>query len=403
MNTKTKLFLDKTIAKPFAYLLNFSVRIVGKITRINHSLDKDFKTIAVCKFKGMGSIIQSTPMLFALREKYPSAEIIYISSKSNESLLKKTDLINTVVVVDDSNISKFIWTNIKALLFLIKKRPEVYFDLEIYSDYSTLFTTFSLSKNRIGFYLRSSTFRMGIYTHMMFFNTRVPVSDAYLQLAKMLNCKSSGANLYNYGAAINKSDSKFNNYIVINPNASDLRLERRWGSQKFIDLIKALLEEYPQFEIVLIGSKDEMEYTSKISTQFSDERLINTSGKTSLDELIGIVSNATLLITNDTGPMHLAFSSNTPVVCLFGPCSPEQYGINANAFPIYKPLYCSPCVHDFETPPCKGNNSCMKLISSSEVLEIVKAALSKHIPETINQEHEFVYTHENNILGIVNR
>ncbi|MDY0140475.1 MAG: glycosyltransferase family 9 protein [Bacteroidales bacterium] len=401
MNTRTKLFLDKSIAKPFAYLLNFLVRIVGKIARINHNLDKDFKTIAVCKFKGMGSIIQSTPMLQALRKKFPSAEIIYVSSKSNEAFLKKINLIDTVVVVDDSGLFKFIWTNFSALFFLIKKHPEVYFDLEIYSDYSTIFTTFSLSKNRIGFYLRSSTFRMGIYTHMMFFNTRVPVSKAYLQLSKILDCETEDLSLYNFASKGLQPKKLSDNYIVINPNASDLRLERRWGKQNFIDLISYMLDKYQELDILLIGSKDEIEYTGEISKEFSNKRLIDTSGKTSLDELISIIANAKLMITNDTGPMHIAFSSNTPVICFFGPCSPEQYGISKNAYPIYKPIYCSPCVHDFETPPCKGNNSCMNLISCDEVVKIVDQILNNQNPKIENSK--FVYSYENKVLGMVNR
>lgn len=403
MNTKTTLFLDRSFAKPFAYIINFAVRLVGKIARIDHSLDKDFKTIAVCKFKGMGSIIQSTPMLYALRKKFPSAELIYVSSKSNEALLRKTDLIDTVVVIDDSSFFKFIKSNIKALFFLIKKHPEVYFDLEIYSDYSTLFTTFTLSKNRIGFYLRSSTFRMGIYTHMMFFNTRVPISEAYLQLSKIINCNLQDVMLYNYGTTGGDPKHLPENYIVINPNASDLRLERRWGKHNFIDLINVLLKEYPQFDILLIGSKTEMEYTGEISSEFTDKRLVDMSGKTSLDELINIIANADLMVTNDTGPMHLAFSSNTPVICLFGPCSPEQYGINKNAYSVYKSLYCSPCVHDFETPPCKGNNSCMKLISCDEVADMVRGVLNKQLLQKQKQEIEFIYEYDNKVLGMVNR
>ncbi len=64
-------------------------------------------------------------------------------------------------------------------------RPDVYIDLEIYSNFSTLVTLFSCSKNRISFYLRSSSFRMGIYTHMMFFNSEVQISEVYLQIARL--------------------------------------------------------------------------------------------------------------------------------------------------------------------------------------------------------------------------
>ena len=63
MNIRKQIVADKIIAKPVAFLLNFLVRIVGQLLSIEHRLDKDFKTIVICKFKGMGSIIQSSPML----------------------------------------------------------------------------------------------------------------------------------------------------------------------------------------------------------------------------------------------------------------------------------------------------------------------------------------------------
>ena len=198
MNTRNKIFLDKFIAKPLGIILNVFVRILGKILRIDHNLDKEFKTIAVSKFKGLGSILQSTPMLDAIRKRYPNAEIIYVSTKSNEGLLRKIDWIDTVIVVDDSSLWKFFISNIRALWKLIRKRPEIYFDLEIYSDYSTLFTTFTLSKNRVGFYLRSSSFRMGIYTQMMFFNPNVPISKVYLQLSKLIDCDVESASFFDF-------------------------------------------------------------------------------------------------------------------------------------------------------------------------------------------------------------
>src|SRR5690606_41311836 len=98
---RSQILLDKYIAKPVAYLLNFIVRIAGKLLSIDHNLNKDFRTIAICKFKGMGSIIQATPMLQAIRNRFPDAEIIFVSSVANKSLLEKIDLVNTIITLDD--------------------------------------------------------------------------------------------------------------------------------------------------------------------------------------------------------------------------------------------------------------------------------------------------------------
>src|SRR5690554_3597442 len=142
--------------------MNFLVRIVGKILRINHDLDKDFKRIAICKFKGMGSIIQATPMIEALRTQFPNAEITFVSTQTNKTVLKKIKYVDSIICVNDQNIFKLFSSLFLSLFKLMRKRPDVYIDLEIYSNFSTLFTLFTFSKNRIGFYLRSSSFNMGI-------------------------------------------------------------------------------------------------------------------------------------------------------------------------------------------------------------------------------------------------
>lgn len=403
MNIKTQLFIDKIVAKPLAHILNIFVRIVGKILAIDHNLNKEFKTIAICKFKGMGSIIQATPMIFALKNRFPYSKIIFISSKSNQSFLKKITWIDEVVCVDESSFFKFITSNVNALFYLIKNRPEVIFDLEIYSNYSTLFTLFTFSKNRIGFYLRSSSYKMGIYTHMMFFNPRVPISEVYLQLAKTIGCDTEGAHLFSLSENESDAEKASDKYIIINPNASDLRLERRWNKSNFIELIELILINYPDLEVLLIGSANEKEYTDEIFSKIKNQRLKNLAGKTSIDELTKLIANAALMISNDTGPMHIAFCTKTPIICLFGPCSPDQYGMSEFAHIIYKNAYCSPCVHDFEIPPCKGDNVCMKLISTKEVFSLFQKLNENPTMKSEFAGQEFVYINDKIVLGKVIR
>jgi ADP-heptose:LPS heptosyltransferase len=407
LNTKSQIFIDSFIAKPIGFCLNFLVRIVGKILRIDHNLNKEFTTIVVCKFKGLGSIIQTTPMLQALREAHPNAEILFLSTKSNASFLKKIKTIDTVVTVDDSGFFKLIASLLRAILFLIRKRPEVYIDLEVYSNFSTLVALSTLAKNRIGFYLRSSSFKMGIFTHMMYYNTNVPISEVYLQIARLLNANGHSNKLYPLHESVS-SDGRMqlDTYIIINPNASDLRIERRWDKLKFNALAEWLCSTYPEKNIVFIGSRAETTYVQEVVAGLDFSNLINLAGKTTMDELIQLISSAELVITNDTGPMHIAFACNTPTIALFGPCAPEQYGWNTNTKIIYKKVYCSPCVHEFSTPPCKGNNICMQLISLEEVVKEVGYFLeNKNFSDKELQlgNHHVIYRKSEQVLGVVNR
>lgn len=400
MKIKNQIVIDNLVIRPIAYLLNFLVRIVGKITNIDHSLDKEFKTIVICKFKGLGSIIQSTPMIESFRNAYPNAEIIYLSTESNKTLLDKIHIIDSVYTINDKSIFKLITSLIKVQMKLIQKRPDVFIDLEIYSNFSTLVGVFSFAKNRIGFYLRSSSFKMGIYTHMMFFNSTLPISEVYYQLFRLFKKEIPKPKLYPLKS--NSNLSLPNKYIVINPNASDLRIERRWDISNFEAIIKIILNQYSDYSIILIGSKNEEEYTNQLlNVENLDNRLISLAGKTSMDELIHVITNATLVITNDTGPMHLSFACEKATICLFGPCSPNQYGFYENTKIVYKKLYCSPCVHDFNIPPCKGNNLCMQMIKVQEIKELIEEVIEN---KKMNKaEKEINYSVEGNVLGLVIR
>jgi ADP-heptose:LPS heptosyltransferase len=406
MKIKTQLFIDRLAVFPIMFSLNYIVRIIGFMLRIDHRLNRKFNKIAVCKFKGMGSILQATPLLATLRKNFPYAEIIFISTEANRAILSKINLIDKAILIDDNNFLSLCKTFPGFILKIIKCRIGLYFDLEIYSSFSSLVTTLSLSKNRVGYYMRSSNYRMGIYTHMVFFNVRIPISQAYLQLSRLLSVDKFVTELFQLKVSNSDlSDVTKEKYFIINPNASDLRLERRWPKENFIILIKNLTIKFSSYKIYIIGSKSERDYVESIMASLgSHSNVINVAGKTSLDELISLIHHSELMITNDTGPMHLAFSLKTPTVSLFGPCLPNQYSVYEKTVSLYKNLYCSPCVHEFIMPPCKGNNSCMKLITVNEVEEAINTVLLKDYPN-LEPGSDIIYFHlqNNEPLGIIER
>jgi len=414
MNTHIKILIDKTIGLPAGYILNRVVRLAGFLLRIDHSLDKPFKTIAIAKFVGLGSIIQSTPLLQTLRRKYPTARILFVTTQGNRAYLEKLNCVDEVLCLNDKNIFTLAKSIVNLTVTLWKRKVEVYLDLEIYSNFSSLITTFSLARNRMGFYLRSSNYRMGIYTHMMFYNLNAPVSQVYLQFARLLGCTEIVASLAaieteNLSVSLGKklNGLKINQkYFIVNPNASDLRIERRWEKAKFVELLNYLVENYLDYQIVLIGAKNEAEYVSEIFSALKPtNQVINAAGRTTLFELFSLVRHASLMLTNDSGPMHIAFSFNTLTVALFGPCDPHQYGQAHNCHTVYKNVYCSPCVHEFAIPPCKGDNQCMQQIAAREVISIIEKAMLSQKNDAIINESKIMYISEleGKVLGVVRR
>ena len=410
MKVKTQIGIDRVILSPIVFILNKLVRLAGMIVRPKHNLEQDFNTIAVCKFKGMGSIIQATPLLQNLRHQYPNAKIVFVSTKSNSALLQLFPFVDQTLLLDDSSFWKLLSTSPAFIFRLIQLRISLFIDLEIYSNFSSIVVALSMAKNRIGYYLRSGHYKLGIYTHMLYFNNRISVSEVYLQMFRITGKTVSTHSLYDFSknkiqpnttlTHFGLTDKKF---IVINPNASDLRIERRWPAQHFVDLIQQLKERYTAYEIVLIGSKSEKDYTSTFQTQ-STSPVLNLAGKTNLQQLIDLILGCDLFITNDTGPMHIGFALQTKTIALFGPCHPSQYGNQINGKVLYQPLYCSPCVHEFQIPPCQGDNQCMKKIKVNGVLDAVTEVIDVNFVFSESKfETDYFGNSQSEVLGIVSR
>ena len=409
MNTNRKILIDKYFGRPVVILFNLLARLLGFLLKRNHHLTENTRCICICKFVGMGSIIQSTPLISTLKNNYPASKIVYLTSENNRALIGKIKPIDCAIYIDDSGLWPTLKSTVIAFFQLLKLKPSCFIDLEIYSNFSTIISTLSCANNRLGFFRKDNAILMGIYTHMLSFNINAPIAKVYLQMARLLGCKEITETLYAFETTEVNKNEKLSGigkkpFIVINPNASDLRIERRWDKINFIKLISSLLNKLPFYNIVLIGSKNEADYVNQIKSEIDDARLLNTCGQLNLDELFSLIKNAALMITNDTGPMHVAFAMKTKTIGLFGPCSPMQYGQFENAWCVYKKLYCSPCVHEFLLPPCGGNNQCMALITVDEVFSLADKVLhNAEIKIDVPSDFNFTSTINQFPFGLVKR
>ena len=404
MNTGLQVQIDRYAGRLACILLRVLVRIAGKALRINHRLDRKFERIVVCKFKGMGSIVQASAMLDALKKQYPNAELVFVSTKANAGILKAyPKQIDRMLLIDDSGAYRLMGSSIRLLMNLWKFRPQVYIDLEVYSNFSSLICTLSAATNRIGYYKSDKDYRSGLYTHLMYYNIKAPLMEIYMQMARLLGETTANQRLikpvYKRDEALSelKADGlNADSYWVVNPNASDLRLERRWDAEQFVAMMDALLDRNPSLHIALCGSKAEQSYVNGIELQCKHrERIVNLAGKTGFNALLGLIDGAERIITNDTGPLHLSLAFDKEVIGLFGPCSPAQYGQMERCTAVYRNVYCSPCVHEFSIPPCRGNNQCMKQISVAEVLRAIDTS-------ALSAETTIAYKLSDETLGFVN-
>ncbi len=387
MTHRSRILADRIIAMPAALVFNGLARLLGALMRRDHSVtSENVNRIVVAKLLGMGSILQATPLLRALRRRYPHARLTFVTMRSNLELVRRLSWVDEVVTLDDRSIFAMATTTLAAVVKLIRRRADLYFDLEVYSAFASLLALWAMTRNRIGFYRHSTAFKNGIYTHLVFFNTRMPVRRLYLQLGRVAGvppgepdeigpveveeADRAGARHALASAPNWRSDQP---YIVVNPNASELLLERRWPGDYVVEAVTRLASL--DHQVALIGARDEAPYVEGLCERLSEEtrrQVVNTAGRLTLGELLALLEGAACVLTNDSGPMHMAFALKRPTVCLFGPANPEHYGQELDNVKIfYMPVFCSPCLYEADKPPCQGNNVCMQRIASGPVIQAV--------------------------------
>jgi ADP-heptose:LPS heptosyltransferase len=388
MTHRQRILADRLIGIPAAFFFNGVARILGQVLRRDHSITtENVRNIVVAKLIGMGSILQATPLLKALKQQYPHAKLTFLTLRSSRELLERLTSVDEIIVLDDRNIFVMAVTTLRAVATIISRRADLYFDLEVYSAFASLLALWAVTRNRIGFYRKSDAFKKGIYTHLVYFNTRMPVRKLYLQLGRVAGVppgqsgmigpvRVDDADRASVHGLLSKSPlwQSGKSYVVVNPNASDLLLERRWPARHSIEAIERLVTHGQQ--VVLIGAKNEVPYVQSLFDALSGDvraQVVNTTGRLTLGELLAILDGAACVLTNDTGPMHMSIALQRPTVCLFGPANPEHYGQNLPHVEIfYGRVFCSPCLHESDEPPCNGNNICMQRIEPGAVVEAVQ-------------------------------
>lgn len=396
-STQTYIHIDSTIGRLIALVIDCVARVLNAIRRTPTDIPEKPACILISKFMGIGSIVQAFPLFVGLRKQYPEARILLLTFKNNEGFTQLISIIDKVYFIDKTTVLKLAVTTWKSIIQIKKEKPIISIDLEVYSRFSRIITFLIFAPYRLGFFLINTIAKKGMFTHLLYFNRFQHISSVYRNMALLTNVtdkylhdtiqhsniiKLPVAGEQEAAAVIKNLGIKDKVIILVNINASDLCIERRWPTEYFQSVIRELLGK-KDVVVILIGSLPEREYNQKCLDQISDirdGRIHNIAGKTSFSCLLALLKKCNLFLTNDSGPMHLASLMNCPTVSLWGPGTPQSYAPkNANHTVIYHSVYCSPCLYMLDECPCRGDNKCMQSITTKEVYKTCLEMLGEGI------------------------
>ena len=166
--------------------------------------------------------------------------------------------------------------------------------------------------------------------------------------------------------------------LGINPGAA-FGSAKRWLPDRFAEVASWFIKDTGG-SVVIFGGKDDDVTAHEIARlatfRGAGPSLVNKTGRTSLRELVGEISECDVFLSNDSGPMHIAYAVGTPLVAIFGSTDPGLTGpVGEGSMVIHHPLACSPC---FERACRENDMRCMYAITSDEVFLAIKKMLPKN-------------------------
>ena len=269
----------------------------------------DIKTITVIRHAAIGDFVVMRPFLLELREFFPNAKIT-LSVLRNAMYGMPEDLVDSIHIMDkydreDKNKKTGMFFRIKQAKEL--KEQDIIFDLTD-SSLSLLLVFFANAKLKIGYSYRA--------IRRLFYDISTLRSDFVLETKSMLHqLNILGANTKHYPleyGLTNKSRNSTNPYIIYFAGAS---VEHRcWSEDKFIELIKLMAVEYPDYKHVVLKGIGKTEHFNNIYNPYSNIENVIHQDALPIEDIYDYLAQSSLVIVGDTGIRNMAIASNTPTL-----------------------------------------------------------------------------------------
>jgi len=349
---------------------------------------ENIKKILIIKLAAIGDSILLIPTLRTLKNTFPDAEITFVCSQINISVIKKIPYVNKII---DCNVHSFLknpFLFIKFIKDLRKEKYELIIDVGQWERINAIMTMLANADYSIGFKTEKQFKHFGydsVVPHLRnkhelenFLDLLVPIginiTDEDKKLEYFLNKED-----YNFADTFwkeNEFDGK--TVICLHPGCGENGMPREWDIKNYIDLGNRLVNYDDNIRILITGATHEQERCKEISLNIT-KNVINTAGQFHLDNVVALVQKAKLIVCSNTGMLHIASCVGTKTMGLHGPTNPLKWGsYNKKSVLIQSDKFCSPCLYLGHDYGCQMPQ-CMAHISVDDVFIYIRKSLNPEL------------------------
>ena len=338
--------------------------------------------ILIVRLSAIGDVVFASPLIRALRLRYPEAHICWLVQPECRALLEHHPDLDEVIVWPrgawEALWKQRRWLALWHAIRQFRKTLRVHrFDmaLDVHSLMKSGFLTWlSGAPQRIGLGSREgSQWLMSRVIDKGEDSKRI--GSEYLHLAQVLGLPVNG---FEMDVVLGDADDQFagkliderglqQGYAVICPFTT--RPQKHWFETSWVELVPQL--QQLGLQVVLLGGPGDREAAGRIQAGVNGA-LTSLVGDTSLTQAAALIKHADLVIGVDTGLTHMGIAFKRPSICLFGSTCPYLDTTHDNAVVLYHKLDCSPCKR---RPTCNGRFDCMRAIPVNEVLDQARLLL----------------------------
>ena len=335
---------------------------------------KDFKTkvrnIALLKTAAIGDTVLLSAVVKDIRENIPESKITLFTGSSNYEIAK------TMANMFDIKVIKLPIKNpLKAISIIKQHTFDVWLDFGSWPRLDALLSCFANANFKVGFKTKNQ-YRHYVYDIAVEHSNKIHEVYNYKNILKKIGIE--GRNLPSIDIELSPEENERLIVIHMFPGGSRSYL-KEWPETYWVQLIDYLTGK--GYSIALTGAKVDRSRALHIYDLCKRKYLIRVvAGKLSLKDVISLLKKSTIVISVDTGIMHLASTLNCNLIALHGPTSSIRWGpLNKNSIAIQSSLKCSPCLNLGFEDNC-NDNRCMKAISVNKVIDAINAFEKQRIP-----------------------